>query len=178
MPETIQLYRVLLAAPSDVTQEHLIVEEIVDDWNVQHGQRMRVRLELTSWKTHSYPAAGTRPQALINRQFADSADLVIAVFFAKFGTPTGRAGSGTEEEINRAVRKKKPVMVYFCKKPGTNTSAETQRDQARIESYQRKFGRKAQYGTYAEPEEFRKTLRNHLALVMNGIAEAKGDAEQ
>src|SRR5208282_2081376 len=44
MPETILLYRVLFAAPDDVTDELSVAEELVDQWNVQHGQRRRTRL--------------------------------------------------------------------------------------------------------------------------------------
>jgi hypothetical protein len=99
MPEIVRLFRILLASPSDVIEEFPLIMEVVADWNVQHGDRVRIRLELVNWRTHSHPAAGTRPQALINRQFADRADIVIAVFWKKLGSPTGKADSGTVEEI-------------------------------------------------------------------------------
>jgi hypothetical protein len=177
MPETILLYRVLFAAPDDVTDELSVAEELVDQWNVQHGQRRRTRLELTNWKTHSYPSVGTRPQALLNRQFADRSDIVVGVFFKRLGTPTGKARSGTVEEIHRAVRKKKRVMVYFSKRRGAGHNPNAKREEARIDSYKRRFGRNALYGTYASLDEFRSTLRNHLALVMSDMPEPKGNAE-
>jgi len=99
MPESVLLFRVLLAAPSDVTEEESVVRGLASDWNVQHGERASARLELMTWRTHSYPATGRRPQALINRQFADRADIVIAVFWRKLGSHTGKAVSGTVEEI-------------------------------------------------------------------------------
>jgi hypothetical protein len=52
MPENIQLFRVLLAAPSDVT-EHRLVAGVINDWNVQHGDNARARVELMSWRTHA-----------------------------------------------------------------------------------------------------------------------------
>ncbi|MBI2929864.1 MAG: hypothetical protein HYY24_29750 [Verrucomicrobia bacterium] len=54
MPETIKLYRVFLAAPSDVTEELDILAGALEEWNLQHGQALGVRVELVSWRTHSY----------------------------------------------------------------------------------------------------------------------------
>lgn len=173
MPETIRLYRVLLAAPSDVTEELSIVQGLIQDWNVQHGQTVGKRLELTSWKTHSYPAAGKRPQALINRQFADRADILIAIFSRKFGSPTGKAASGTEEEIDRALRKRKPVMVYFSQQFLAKRSRSEQRERARIDGFKRRFGKRALYSTYNDLTEFEKAVRKDLALVMNESAGAE-----
>ena len=117
MPETIQLFRVLLAAPSDVTEEHELVAGAINDWNVQHGDSAQARVELMNWRTHAHPEAGKRPQALINRQFADRADLVLAIFWRRLRSPTGKAASGTVEEIERARRRGKKVMVYFFSAP-------------------------------------------------------------
>ena len=169
MPETIQLYRVLFAAPDDVADELPVADELINEWNVQHGQQRQTRLELTNWRTHSYPSAGNRPQALINRQFADQSDIVIGVFFKRLGTPTGKARSGTVEEIDRAVRKKKRVMVYFSKRRGAGSGRDASQEKARIESYRKRFGKSALYGTYKNLDEFEDMLRNHLALVMNGM---------
>ncbi len=170
MPETVQLYRVLFAAPSDVTVELSIVQGLIQDWNVQRGQSTSERLELTSWKTHSYAAAGRRPQALINRQFADSADILIAIFSRRFGSPTGKASSGTEEEIRRALRKRKPVMVYFLQRFRTKRDLGERREKARIDGFKRRFGQRALYGTYGNLTEFEKAVRKDLALVMNEAA--------
>ncbi len=173
MPETIDLFRVLLAAPSDVTQEHQLVEDAIADWNVQHGDSARARVELTNWRTHAHPQAGGRPQALINRQFADRADVVIAIFWRRFGSPTGKAASGTVEEIERAVARRKKVMVYFSQRMEGQREPPNKREQARIETYKRKFGRSAVYGRYADMREFEITVRKDLALVMRELAEAR-----
>ncbi len=71
MPELITLYRVFLAAPSDVTDELIVVEGLLRDWNLQHGQGHGVRVELVNWRTHTRPATGKRPQALVNKQAFD-----------------------------------------------------------------------------------------------------------
>lgn len=164
MPEIIQLFRVFVAAPSDVMAEHILIDELLRDWNTQHGPRARARVELVSWQTHSYPAAGSRPQALINKQAFDQADVVVAIFRGRFGSPTGTAASGTVEEIQRGIRMKKQVMVYFG--PGGRRN----RNQlVKIERFKRKLGKKALYHTFSDETSFQKAFRQHLAQAMNDV---------
>src|ERR1700691_3245562 len=63
MPVTVQLFRVLLAAPSDVIEEQALVADAINDWNIQHGESDEARVELMNWRTHAHPEAGRRPQA-------------------------------------------------------------------------------------------------------------------
>ncbi|MGB8411315.1 MAG: hypothetical protein WCE23_00665 [Candidatus Binatus sp.] len=46
MPEIVKLFRILLAAPSDVTEEQQLVADMIDEWNVQHGDSAKARVEL------------------------------------------------------------------------------------------------------------------------------------
>lgn len=169
MPETIQLFRILLAAPADTMEEQIIVPAVIAEWNVQHGDGMGVRVELLNWRTHAHPAAGGRPQALINRQFADRADMVLAIFSRRLGSPTGKAASGTVEEIERARRRDKKVMVYFSQRPLAAGERLDSREQAKIERFRRKLGRSALYGTYRDMKELEAEVRKGLALVMGEV---------
>jgi hypothetical protein len=60
-------------------------------------------IQLVRWKTDSAPAAGERQQAIINGQALDTSDILVGIFWSRFGSPTGVAESGTEEEIHRSV---------------------------------------------------------------------------
>jgi hypothetical protein len=51
------------------------------------------------WEISATPAAGDRPQAIINRQVVDQADILVGAFWTRLGTPAGRALSGTVEEM-------------------------------------------------------------------------------
>jgi len=169
MPDTIQLFRILFAAPSDVTEEKTLVRAATNDWNVQHGDGFEARIELMNWQTHAHPEAGRRPQAILNRQFADRADIVLAIFWRRLGSPTGKASSGTVEEIERAQRRGKKVMVYFSQRPGGEEERSDSSEQVRIEQYRRKLGRNTLYGTYGSKREFETAVRKDLALVMREV---------
>jgi hypothetical protein len=72
------------------------------------------------WERHAVARVGQRPQAIINAQAVDQADIVVAFFDSRLGTETDVDVSGTAEEINRAVDQGKPVHVYFSNEPLPN----------------------------------------------------------
>lgn len=65
-----------------------------------------MRFEVIDWENYSTIGVG-RPQELITQQtlekYRDSLALVVGVMAQRFGTPTGEAESGTEEEFNWAL---------------------------------------------------------------------------
>lgn len=125
-----------------------------------------------NWRTHAYPETGKRPQALINRQFADRADIVLAIFWRRLGSPTGKAASGTVEEIERAIRRGKKVMVYFSQRVGPMAEAPDEREARRIRAFRQKLGRAALYATYRDDWEFETAIRKDLALVLREVLAA------
>ena len=162
MPESIQLFRVFVATPSDVVEELQIIEELLGEWNRTQGPNLQARVEFANWKTHSHPAAGDRAQAHINKQVVDKSDLIVALFRGRFGSASGHAASGTVEEIERGIKQLKPVMVYFANLPEP-IPTQTKTDAARINKFKKEFGEKALYYSYTSIGAFEKAFRLHLA---------------
>jgi hypothetical protein len=104
---------VLIASPSDAAVERGTVRDQLSDWNINRGRRDGVALLPWLWERHAVAVLGDRPQALINAQAVDQADVVVAFFDSRLGTHTGVDVSGTAEEISRARELGKPVHVYF-----------------------------------------------------------------
>lgn len=103
--KTFKSVNVFLASPGDVSQESQAVREILESVNQSFGIEKGVQFRVVNWKTHGFPAYGGDAQSLLNDQIADMTDyeLFIGIMWNRFGTPTPRAGSGTEEEFLRAV---------------------------------------------------------------------------
>lgn len=89
----------------------------INDWNISTGRRQGVALLPWLYERSSVPSLGGRPQAIINSQAVDHADVVIAFFDSRLGSATGVDVSGTAEEIRRAHEAGKPVHVYFSNEP-------------------------------------------------------------
>ena len=109
--------RVFIASPADLAEERIAASEAINDWNVQHSATERVVLLPVAWETHSRPAMGGRPQAILNNQIVDGCDILVGMFWARLGSDTGMAPSGSVEEIDRTAADGKPVMVYFSDRP-------------------------------------------------------------
>lgn len=82
-----------------------------------------MRFEVIDWENYSTVGVG-RPQELITQQtlerFKDSLALVIGIMAQRFGSPTGEAESGTEEEFRWALANHRqhnsPEIKWFFKR--------------------------------------------------------------
>lgn len=123
MPRTEKVLTIFLASPGDVQEERLRLKDVVESWNTAWSRELSVRLELLRWETDAYPDAGEDAQDIINKQIPDDWDIFVGVMWCRFGTPTARAGSGTEEEFIRAVNRRRTsqtkvaLLLYFKDEP-------------------------------------------------------------
>ncbi|WP_164873023.1 hypothetical protein [Streptomyces resistomycificus] len=105
---------VLIASPGDTASERNAVEDVIRSWNSDHTLRRKIHLLPLRWELGAVPMLGSRDaQQEINEQFADAADIVIALFNSRLGKATKRAVSGTAEEILRARERGAAVHVFF-----------------------------------------------------------------
>jgi hypothetical protein len=158
--------------PSDVAKELSAVGELVDEWNNHHGYPAYTYLKHQNWTTDAAPDMSGRPQEIINRQVIDDTDILVAVFWTRFGTPTGKADSGTEEEVLRAIKKKKRVMLYFSdlEEPRRQIAPDQHR---KVSEFRERMAGKGLYWTFRNRNEFKELFRRHLALVMNEVLNPK-----
>jgi hypothetical protein len=83
-----------------------------------------VTLRAVGWPDDVRPGVNTDAQAEINRQIGSSYDIYVGVIGTRFGTPTPRASSGTEEELEKAVNSFRinpralRVLLYFKRAVG------------------------------------------------------------
>lgn len=105
MPRLVHLYSVFLASPSDVEQERSCVATAIAEWNARHGRDRSTYFELLRWETSVSAGFGHDGQEVINEQVGDEYDVLIAIFWAKLGSATPRAASGTLEEYGRALER-------------------------------------------------------------------------
>ena len=123
MPRNEQVIVVLVASPSDLEPERNCLEDVIRELNTSWSRSLGLRLELVRWETHGYPGVGQDPQDVLNRELPDDPDIFIGMMWSRYGTETERAGSGTEEEFNRALERHRQnpesvrIMFYFKDAP-------------------------------------------------------------
>lgn len=165
MAQTIVRYEVLLSCPNDVYQTcYPIVKKVIDNFNQMYGLTLGIEIRPKHWSTDSYPQSGGKPQSLLNEQIVDNSDASIAIFWKKFGTPTDKYGSGTEEEIERLLAEKKQVFLYFLDKPVpiSELTSDNLQEYERVKEFRSRYKDKGIYCVVSDENELQKMLTLHL----------------
>lgn len=165
-------YYFLISCPGDVQDDIKIITEATADVNKRIGDPLGIHLVTLYWKEDAIPEVGGSAQTVINKQLLEKADGVIALFWTRFGTPTDEYGSGTEEEIEKAISDHKDVKLYCSNKPVTPS-------QMKDEQYQKVVAFKNKYpGLFAEyntEDELRKKLTDALTNLVFRYAKGQKD---
>ena len=171
-------YRLFVASPGDVKSERETLSRVVTEINQTHGSPpLGYSLEILRWETHATPGGG-RPQGVINEQIGNY-DLFVGIMWRRFGTPTGVAGSGTEEEYRRAYsswerNNPMPLMFYFCQRPFMPRQIDEVDQLKSVLLFRQELERKALVWDYAGPKVFADEIRKHLCLRMERLVDARG----
>jgi hypothetical protein len=102
VPRTISVITVFIASPADVLREKDIVSAQIAEWNARHGKDNSINFDVVRWETSVSAGFGSDGQDVINSQVGDQYDVLIGLFWARYGSATPRASSGTVEEYRRA----------------------------------------------------------------------------
>ncbi len=164
-----RICKIFLASPSDTDKERKVVIDVAEELSDTVCKALNVSLELLTWEYSTYPSIGKYPQEVINEQIGNDYDLFIGLMWKKFGTPTEKALSATEEEYNRALESYKNggpcknIMFYF---KTSNISMEDDLDQLqKVKAFKKKIAVEdgVYYSTITDRTKFAKDLRHHLS---------------
>lgn len=156
----------MIATPGDVTKEREIIREVIHDWNDINASNSKIILSPVGWDTHSSPELGNRPQELINSRLLKDCDLLVGVFWTRIGTPTGKARSGTVEEIEEHVAAGKPAMIYFSSQPVVPESIDLEQ-YAEVKSFKAKCKELGLIETFDDDSQFKEKFSKHLPVSLN-----------
>lgn len=161
-----KVFNVMIASPGDLVAEREIIQQCIHTWNANHSEHRRIVLLPLRWESHSSPEMGAHPQAIINRQVLDKADLLVGLFWKRIGTKTEHFISGTVEEIETHSKSGKPTMVYFSDLPVSPSETDAQQ-YAAVQEYQIELRPRGLYNNYKTVEEFKEKFTNHLTQTLN-----------
>lgn len=169
--------KVMIASPSDVKDERTAIREIIYEWNDLHSEERGLVLLPVAWETHSSPGMGERPQGIINKQVLNGCDLLVAAFWTRLGSPTGKAASGTVEELEEHLSGGKAAMIYFSSKPVAPANLEPDQWTA-LAAFRESLMQRGLFQDYEDLQDFRtKFSRQLLQTIMRDFADA-GHKEQ
>lgn len=166
----LQRLRIFVASPNDVAAERDHVSAVVEELNRDIAPRAGLFLEAVRWETHVTPNMG-RPQQVIFEQIG-SVDIFIGIMWQRFGTPTGVAGSGAEEEFEQAYASwqqtgRPRMLCYFSRVPIEPPPNVSTADQLlKVARFCERLEAAGLNGAYTSVSEFKDKLRGHLQSVL------------
>jgi len=94
-------------------------------------------------------------------------DLLIGIFWTRFGTSTTDGKTGTEHEFSLAYESWKEkggpqIFVYFNQKPYKAKSKAETAQWGQVLEFQEKFPKEGLWWPYKSKVQFEKLVRNHL----------------
>jgi hypothetical protein len=158
--------RVMIASPGDVAEERKIVTEAIHRWNDTNAVARNLVLLPVKWETHSTPQHGDHPQTIINRQLLDEAEILVAIFGTRIGTPTEGYVSGTVEEIKKHVAAGKVAKVYFSDVPISPSSLDA-KQYALLQDFKKECQSDGLHSEYKDLQQFRADFTRHLDIELN-----------
>ena len=166
MPFSATVLRLMIASPGDVQTERGIVREVVSEWNSTNGANRNVLVLTVGWETDVAPEMGDAPQAIIDKRILQDADLLVAMFWTRLGTPTASYASGAVEEIEEHIKAGKPAMLYFSSAPAALDSVDPEQYRA-LKAFRDSCKPRGLYETYTGADDFRRKFAKDLQIVLN-----------
>lgn len=151
MTFTATVVRVLIASPGDTAESRRTLRQVLDYWNSGNAEDTNSIIFPIMWEMDAVPEMGETPQAILNRQIVDTADMLIGTFWTRLGTPTADAESGTVDEIERFVAENKPVLLYFSQEPVVPGSVEMD-EYARLTEFRASLKQRGLFDTFHSQE--------------------------
>ncbi|MNQ63730.1 hypothetical protein D3C85_781220 [compost metagenome] len=160
---------VMIASPSDVLDEREAVRRELAEWNVIYSKTQGAVLLPVGWETHTSPELAGRPQEIINERLLNDADLLVGIFWTRVGSHTGKAISGSVEEIERHMTAGKPVLLYFSEAPVHPASVVKEQFEA-LQNFKSWAMERGLVESFATPDEFTAKFRRQLPITLRDNA--------
>ncbi len=170
MTEQTTKIKIFVASPGDVPEERQQLFDVVKEINSTIGREKKIILELVRWETDCFPCMG-RPQGEINKQIGNY-DIFIGIMWKRFGTPTGKAESGTEEEFRHAYsiwsqHKIPHILFYFCKTPFMPDNRDEIEQIGKVVDFREELSKIGLTWDYTDRNNFANIVRPHLLKIIS-----------
>lgn len=166
---TKSILQIVLSSPGDVADERNAMERVIAELNRGIAADRQLHLELRRWETEAFPDAHAQgPQGVIDAVLEiERCDILLGIFWKRFGTPTPKALSGTEHEIRAALQSfqatgRPRLMLYFKEAERLLKSAEEHEQYARVLRFREEYSRQGLYWTFQDTPDFERLARQHL----------------
>jgi hypothetical protein len=180
MAKSLTRLTIFASGTSETESERSALRRVAEELNKQLEKTHAITLRVRAWPDDVRPGVNAYSQAELNHQLGMEYDIYLGVLGSRFGTPTPRAGSGTEEEFSLALAKLRGdsrsirLLFYFKRSAEDPFSLDVDQLQ-RVRSFRERLGTKGVvYRDFHDTAEFVQQTREHLYNLI--VDEWTGDA--
>jgi hypothetical protein len=174
MAKPIKLLKLFLSSTSEIEAERTLIKEIVADVNRVIENSCAVTIRIIDWREDVVPGVAGDAEQVVLSQTKDY-DIYVGILGTRFGTPTPRAGSGTEDEFNVAYARFQSdstsirLLFYFRTNLTGNILNLDLDELRRVQDFRTKLGteRGVLFCEYSSTEEFIRLFRLHLIQLIS-----------
>jgi Effector-associated domain 7/NB-ARC domain len=175
------ILRIVIASPGDVQMERDILDSrVIPELNRGIANTYNLVLELGRWETDAYPGFHINgPQGLIDGILKiDECDILIGIFWKRFGTAIHDGTTGTQHEFLTAYQawktKGSPEIMMYFKEKEFMISNEQELEQLReVLKFKNDFPSEGLYWKFKDADNFERQIREHLTSVIKKLAADK-----
>jgi site-specific recombinase XerD len=167
---------IVVASPGDVEDELDALEKVATELNRGIAKDRALQIEISCWETDTFPSFHVEGMqgAVLN---IEDCELLIGIFWKRFGTPTADTKSDPEQEVRKAYkawkRYQRPhIMLYFNKRPYAPESRAELEQWGQVLEFQREISQDELAYSYTEKAQFERLVRNHLTQFIRRIPES------
>jgi hypothetical protein len=173
LQEPVHILRIFVSSPSDVATERELLDEIVERINGTMRSK-RVRLELMKWERDVVPQIGKPPQDVVDGQMLPYG-IYLGIMATRFGTPTERWGSGTEQEFRQTLERfdgaGTPWILFYFNREKLDPDKIDWPQFLQVEKFRGELAERGLYSPYigarGTPESFFEKVDLHLRQLVD-----------
>lgn len=161
-----EVIRVFIGAPSDVNSEREIIKKVIYNINNLYRGTEYAQFDIVELERDVRPdiGSGLEAQEVIDSKVNGNYDVFIGILWKKFGTPTKKHESGTQQEFENALKSDAKVMFYFSKLPFTTDDIDPIQ-LGKILNFKKSLQSEGLYFDYNSLEDFENLVTNNLRIL-------------
>lgn len=159
----------MVISAKDVKAERDVVRPVIDFINKSTAEDRGLVLKVYHWEADAFPGfhRGGRQAGIDEVLRIEDCDLLISIFWKRFGTPVRDARSGTEHEFRLALKHwrktgRPQIMAYFNEEPAGPKTLEELEQWGRVLEFKKNFPEEGLCWDYKGESQFKELLLHHV----------------
>lgn len=187
--ETTKTFNCFISSPGDCLVEREMCQTVIDRVNSGLAKHLKIMFQTFMWEYDVLPDMGKNGQEIIDEYIKKSDyDIFVGIMKNRFGSPTKKAGSGTEHEFNDSLQRKSdspkstPRILFFFGNENADLNSpdidEIVEQNKKVKDFKSRIGGNGLYVDFKSIDEFEKSFEEKLNLFIADLSPVPNPKEK